>query len=101
DYDIAQQKAAAAARALTPAAMAVRPATASPDQAAAARIEQERVSATLRVSKARRAVAKANDDEKAAQARLDEARSRRPPPSNEEYGQLAKQAQDASTRASA
>jgi hypothetical protein len=46
-------------------------------------------------------VAKANDDEKAAQARLAEARTRKPPPSSEEYAALAKQAQDASNRASA
>jgi hypothetical protein len=99
DYGIAQQKAAAAARALTPTTMSLRPA--SHDEAVAARIEQERVSAVLRVSKARRAAAKATEEEKAAQARLDEARTRKPPPSNEEYAQLAKQAQDASTRAQA
>jgi peptidoglycan hydrolase-like protein with peptidoglycan-binding domain len=101
DFEIAQQRAAAAARALTPAATAATPVTASPDSAAASRAEQERVAASVRVNKARRAVAKANDEEKAAQARLDEGRTRKPPPSNEEYAALAKQAQDASSRASA
>jgi hypothetical protein len=73
----------------------------SPDSAAASRAEQERVSAQVRVNKARRALAKAEDDEKTAQARLDEARHRNPPPSNEEYGTLAKRAQDASAKAAA
>ncbi|HKN90560.1 MAG TPA: peptidoglycan-binding domain-containing protein, partial [Acidimicrobiia bacterium] len=102
DYDIAQQKAAAAAKGLLPPPVTLTPsASSSGDSAAAARVEQERVSAAVRVAKARRAVAKANDDEKAAQARLNEARHRNPPPSNEEYAALAKQAQDASARASA
>ena len=102
DYDIAQQKAAAAAKGLLPPPVTLTPsASSSGDSAAAARVEQERVSAAVRVAKARRAVAKANDDEKAAQARLNEARHRNPPPSNEEYAALAKQAQDASNRAAA
>ena len=102
DYDIAQQRALSAAKGLAPAATTGSPAAASSaDSAAAARAEQERVSAAVRVAKARRAVAKANDAEKTAQARLDEARTRKPPPSNEEYAALAKQAQDASNRASA
>ncbi|MDQ1498560.1 MAG: hypothetical protein QOI86_1900 [Actinomycetota bacterium] len=101
DLDIARQRAAAAARALTPGATGVSPAAVSPDSAAASRMEQERVAAAVRVNKARRAVTKADEDEKNAQARLDEARTRKPPPSNEEYGALAKRAQDASSRASA
>ncbi|HMC80450.1 MAG TPA: peptidoglycan-binding domain-containing protein [Acidimicrobiia bacterium] len=101
DYDIAQQKAAAAKGLLPPPATLTPSASSSGDSAAAARVEQERVSAAVRVAKARRAVAKANDDEKAAQARLNEARHRNPPPSNEEYAALAKQAQDASNRAAA
>jgi len=101
DYDIAQQRATAAAKGLTPGAAAATPVASSPDSAAAARVEQERVAAAVRVARDRRAVAKANEAEKTAQARLDEARSRKPPPSNEEYAALAKQAQDASARASA
>jgi hypothetical protein len=104
DFLIAQQKAGLLNKALlppVPGAPAGAAAAASADSAAASRAEQERVNAALRVSRARRAVAKANDAEKAAQARLDEARRRQPPPSNEEYAALAKQAQDASNRASA
>jgi len=44
-----QQRAAAAAKALTPSATAVAAAAASPDSAAASRLEQERVSAAVRV----------------------------------------------------
>jgi peptidoglycan hydrolase-like protein with peptidoglycan-binding domain len=102
DSGIAQQRAAAAGRALLPPGSAATTATASSaDSAAASRAEQERVSAAVRVGKARRAVNKANEEEKAAQARLDEARRRQPPPSNEEYAALARQAQEASNRAQA
>jgi peptidoglycan hydrolase-like protein with peptidoglycan-binding domain len=102
DYAIAQQKAGLLNKALLPPVPGAPAATASSaDSAAASRAEQERVSAQVRVNKARRAVSKANDEEKQAQARLDEARRRQPPPSNEEYAALAKQAQDASNRASA
>jgi hypothetical protein len=102
DYGIAQQKAGLLNKALLPVVPGAPAATAaSADSAAASRAEQERVSAALRVSKARRAVTKANEEEKQAQARLNEARRRQPPPSNEEYAALAKQAQDASNRASA
>jgi peptidoglycan hydrolase-like protein with peptidoglycan-binding domain len=105
DAAAAQQKQALLDKALlppgSPAPAASAASASSGDSAAASRAEQERVNAALRVSRAKRALAKANDDEKAAQARLDEGRRRQPPPSNDEYARLAKQAQDASTRASA
>ena len=74
---------------------------ASSDQQAASRSDQQRVNAHLRVQKARRDLAKAEEEEKQAQARLDEARTRRPPPSNEEYAALNKRAQDASAKVAA
>jgi peptidoglycan hydrolase-like protein with peptidoglycan-binding domain len=107
DYEIAKQRAAAAAKvahpgAPTTTAPAARPAAASsPDEQAASRQQQERVNADLRVKKARRDLAAAEEKEKAAQARLDEARRRRPPPSNEEYAELSKRAQDAQAKVAA
>ena len=53
------------------------------------------------MQKARRDLAKAEEEEKQAQARIDEARTRRPPPSNEEYAALYKRAQDASAKVAA
>ena len=55
----------------------------------------------IRLQKAKRDLAKAEEEDKAAQARLDEARTRRPPPSNEEYAALNKRAQDASAKLAA
>ena len=102
DYAIAQEKAALLNKGLVlPPLPGTAAGASAADSAGAARAEQERINAALRVARAKRAVAKANDDEKAAQARLAEARRRQPPPSNEEYATLAKQAQDASSRASA
>ena len=103
DQENAKQRAAAAARAANQAATP--PPTqgnaSSSDQQASSRAEQERVNARLRVQKAKRDLAKAEEEEKAAQARLDEARTRRPPPSNEEYAALNKRAQDASAKVAA
>jgi peptidoglycan hydrolase-like protein with peptidoglycan-binding domain len=103
DYDIAKQRAAAAARAAGPtphtSTAAAHPATT--DDQAASRAQQERFNADLRVKKARRDLQKAEEEEKAAQARLDEARTRRPPPSNEEYAALSKRSQDASAKVAA
>ncbi|MCA1843961.1 MAG: peptidoglycan-binding protein, partial [Actinobacteria bacterium] len=103
DYDIAKQRAAAAARAAGPTphttAAPARPPTT--DDQAASRAEQERVNANLRVKKARRDLQKAEEEEKAAQARLDEARTRKPPPSNQEYAALSKRSQDASAKVAA
>jgi hypothetical protein len=103
DLTIAQQKAAAAARALLPSTPLV-PATVpgSAEAAAAqARADQERVAAAVRVTGAKRALERATEDERAAQARMEEARSRRPPPSNEEYAELAKESRDASNKVAA
>jgi peptidoglycan hydrolase-like protein with peptidoglycan-binding domain len=102
DHEIAKQKAGVAARAAHPSApttTATRAAAA--DDQAAARSDQERVNAQMRVKKARRDLQKAEEEEKAAQARLDEARTRKPPPSNEEYAALNKRAQDASAKVAA
>jgi peptidoglycan hydrolase-like protein with peptidoglycan-binding domain len=97
DQENAKQRAAAAARAANQGSTPPPPpsqSASSSDQQAASRSEQQRVNANLRVQKARRDLAKAEEEEKAAQARLDEARNRRPPPSNEEYAALNKRAQD-------
>lgn len=102
DHEIAKQRAAGAARAA--AAGSVPPSTApgsTPDQQAASRAEQERVNAHLRLRNARHVLARAEEEDKAAQARLDEARTRRPPPSKEEYAALNKRAQDASAKLTA
>jgi hypothetical protein len=105
DQAIANQKAALAARAVSPTpgttAPPARPAASSSDEQAASRSQQERFNAEQRVKKARRDLAKAEEDEKAAQARLDEARHRKPPPSNEEYAELSKRAQEAQNRTAA
>lgn len=103
DHEIAKQRAAATARAAgpTPTTAAPRAAASSSDDQAAARADQERGNAYLRVQKAKRDLAKAEEEEKAAQARLDEARTRRPPPSNEEYAALNKRSQDASAKVAA
>ena len=104
DYEIAKQRAAAAARGASPpptAAPGAAPARSSADDRAASRAEQERVAAEVRVKKARRDLAKAEEEEKAAQARMDEARTRKPPPSNEEYAALSKRSQDASAKVAA
>jgi len=105
DQAIADQKATLAARAAgpTPASTAPppRPAASNSDEQAASRAQQERFNAEQRVKKARRALAKAEEDEKAAEARLDEARHRNPPPSNEEYAELSKRAQEAQNRTAA
>ncbi len=102
DYEIAKQKSAVASRAANPSApttTATRSTT--QDDQAAARSEQERFNAQARVKKARRDLQKAEEEEKAAQARLDEARTRKPPPSNEEYAALNKRSQDASAKVAA
>ncbi|HEV3363340.1 MAG TPA: peptidoglycan-binding domain-containing protein [Acidimicrobiia bacterium] len=104
DQENAKQRAAAAAKAAAQAATpppTTQATASSSDQQAASRAEQQRVNAHLRVQKARRDLAKAEEEEKAAQARLDEARTRRPPPSNEEYAALNKRAQDASAKVAA
>jgi peptidoglycan hydrolase-like protein with peptidoglycan-binding domain len=102
DYEIAKQRAAVASRAANPTAPTTAPTRATTqDDQAAARSEQERINAQMRVKKARRDLQKAEEEEKAAQARLDEARTRKPPPSNEEYAALNKRAQDASAKAAA
>ena len=102
DHEIAKQRAAAAAKAAGPTPnTSPPPQQSSSDQQASSRAEQERVNANLRVQKARRDLAKAEEEEKQAQARLDEARTRRPPPSNEEYAALNKRAQDASAKVAA
>ena len=106
DYEIAKQRAAAATRAAGPAphtasapAAGARPA--SSDDQAASRAQQDRFNADQRVKKARRDLQKAEEEEKAAQARMDEARTRKPPPSNEEYAALSKRSQDASAKVAA
>ncbi len=102
DYEIAKQRAAVASRAANPSAPTTAPArSATQDDQAAARSEQERFNAQQRVKKARRDLQKAEEEEKAAQARLDEARTRKPPPSKEEYAALNKRAQDASAKVAA
>ena len=102
DYEIAKQRAAVASRAANPSAPTTAPTRASTqDDQAAARAEQERFNAQQRVNKARRDLKKAEEEEKAAQARLDEARTRKPPPSKEEYAALNKRAQDASAKVAA
>jgi peptidoglycan hydrolase-like protein with peptidoglycan-binding domain len=102
DYEIAKQRAAVAGRAANPSAPTTAPArSATQDDQAAARSEQERFNAQQRVKKARRDLQKAEEEEKAAQARLDEARTRKPPPSKEEYAALNKRAQDASAKVAA
>jgi peptidoglycan hydrolase-like protein with peptidoglycan-binding domain len=102
DYEIAKQRAAVASRAANPTAPTTAPTRSSThDDQAAARSEQERINAQMRVKKARRDLQKAEEEEKAAQARLDEARTRKPPPSNEEYAALNKRAQDASAKVAA
>ena len=99
DLIIAQAKAAAAARALLPPAVAAAVSGSAAD-AARAKAEQDRVNATLRVTSAKRALNQAIEAERVAQARLEEARSRRPPPSNDEYAELSKEARDASNKVS-
>ncbi len=101
DHEIAKQRAAAAANAASPTPTTAPARSASSDQQADSRAEQERVAAHVRVQKARRDLAKAEEEEKQAQARLDESRTRRPPPSNEEYAALNKRAQDASAKVAA
>ena len=103
DQENAKQRAAAAAKAANQAATPPpTQSTAAPsDQQASSRAEQDRHNARLRVQKARRDLAKAEDEEKAAQARMDEARTRKPPPSNEEYAALNKRSQDASAKVQA
>jgi peptidoglycan hydrolase-like protein with peptidoglycan-binding domain len=100
DQEIVKQRAAATARA----ASYVPPPPAhptTPEQQAASRAEQERVGAHVRLQNARRALARAEEEDKAVQRRLDEARTRRPPPTNEEYAALNKRAQQTSAKLTA
>lgn len=87
DLALAQQRAG-----LAPAA----PALSAAEAAARARAEQER--AAVEVGNRQRALDQAIEDERVAQARLEEARSREPPPSNEEYAALSREAREASKR---
>ena len=101
DQEIIKQRAAATARAASyvPPPPPAHPTT--PEQQAASRAEQERVGAHVRLQNARRSLARAEEEDKAVQGRLDEARTRRPPPSNEEYAALNKRAQQTSARLTA
>jgi peptidoglycan hydrolase-like protein with peptidoglycan-binding domain len=102
DQENAKQRAAAAARAANQAGTPPpTQSSGSSDQQASSRAEQERVNARLRVQKAKRDLTKAEEEEKAAQARMDEARTRKPPPSSEEYAALNKRSQDASAKVAA
>ena len=69
-----------------------------PDAAARARAEQTRVSATTRVANKQRALQQAQQAERAAQAKLEEARRRQPPPSQQEYAAMSREAREASNR---
>lgn len=87
DLALAQQRAG-----LAPGA----PALSAAEAAARAKAEQER--AAVEVGNRQRALDQAIEDERVAQARLEEARTREPPPSNEEYAALSREAREASKR---
>lgn len=89
DLALAQQRAGLAAGA---------PALSAAEAAALARAEQERVAAEVEVANRKRALDQAIEDERVAQARLEEARTREPPPSNEEYAALSREVREASNR---
>jgi peptidoglycan hydrolase-like protein with peptidoglycan-binding domain len=93
DVGLAQQKVLISR---TPAQAA--PLPGGPDAAARARAEQTRVSATTRVANKQRALQQAQQAERAAQARMEEARRRQPPPSQQEYAALSRDAREASNR---
>ena len=69
------------------------------DAAARARLEQNRVATAARVASKQRALVQAQQAERSAQARLEEARRRQPPPSQQEYAALSREAREASNRA--
>ena len=79
----------------TPAAVPGMPGS---DAAARARAEQNRVAAAVRLASKTRGLAQAQEAERAANARLEEARRRQPPPSKEEYAALSRDAREASNR---
>ncbi|HZA80797.1 MAG TPA: peptidoglycan-binding domain-containing protein, partial [Actinomycetes bacterium] len=74
------------------------PAASAADQAARARAEQQRVQAALAVARTKRTLDQAIETERQAQARMEEARNRQPPPSNEEYQALSRESRMASER---
>jgi peptidoglycan hydrolase-like protein with peptidoglycan-binding domain len=66
--------------------------------AALARVAEERASAVAMLAAVQVALQDAQADQRAADARLAEARKRQPPPSEEEEAALAKEAEDAAAR---
>jgi peptidoglycan hydrolase-like protein with peptidoglycan-binding domain len=90
DLALAQQRARTAGVPVAPAAgPPAQGGTSSSDAAARARADQERVAAENRVRARQRDLDRAIEEERAAQARMEEARNRQPPPSNEEYAALS------------
>lgn len=71
------------------------PSAAAMDAAARARAEQQRVQAAATLASRTRALEQALQAQRQAQARLDEARTRQPPPSTAEFAGLARAVQDA------
>jgi peptidoglycan hydrolase-like protein with peptidoglycan-binding domain len=74
------------------------PAGSAAEAAARSRADQERVAAQVRLGNAKRALDRALEAERQAQARLEEARNRQPPPSNEEYSALNRDVREASKK---
>lgn len=91
DLAAARKKAGTAAvPPVGPGATTTPPPPNSPGSAAQSREDQQRVAAQVNVQNRQRALDAAVEEERQAQARMDEARSRRPPPSNEEYAALSR-----------
>ncbi|MGH2687338.1 MAG: peptidoglycan-binding domain-containing protein, partial [Actinomycetota bacterium] len=93
DLRIAQERARALSRA--PGTLPGVPSAAALDAATRARAEQQRVQAAATLASRTRALEQALQAQRQAQARLDEARTRQPPPTTAEFAGLARAVQDA------